>query len=320
MTTIEWTNRTWNPSIGCDIVSPGCTNCYAMRQARRLESNPVLKPNYYKGTTKKGGKGPVWTGLVRMAPKKTLLKPLGWRKPALIFVNSMSDVFAEPLKALEIAQIWAVMALSQRHTFQVLTKRPGRMLEFLSDPRTPAAIELQMQSIKPGSRLPAWPLPNVWCGTSTEDHRRAAERVSILLRVPAAVRFLSMEPLLGAVALEKIMSAGDWNKLHWVIVGSESGPRSRAMHPDWARQIRDSCATHGVRFFFKQVGSGQWVKDGKASEFLGVGGLRRDARKDGNCQGIKYGSKKSGGRKLDGKLHEEMPAVFPSFKPSQKAA
>lgn len=307
MTTIEWTNRTWNPSIGCDIVSPGCTHCYAMRQARRLESNPRLKPNHYKGTTKKGKKGPVWTGLVRMAPSKTLLKPLGWRAPALVFVNSMSDVFAEPLKFSDIAKIWAVMALAGKHTFQLLTKRPGRMLEFLSDPRTPAAVELQMNAIRPGSRLPAWPLPNVWCGTSTEDQKRAQERIPILLQVPAKIRFLSMEPLIGAVSLADIIAPASWKRLHWVIVGGESGPHARAMHPDWAREIRDDCAAHDVPFFFKQVGAGAWVKDGEASEFLGLDGLSRAERKDESCQGIRFGSKKLGGRKLDGLMHEGMP-------------
>jgi protein gp37 len=305
-----------NPSIGCDIVSPGCTSCYAMRQARRLESNPLLKPNPYKGTTKKGKKGPVWTGLVRMAPDKTVLKPLGWRAPALVFVNSMSDVFAEPLKFSDIARIWAVMALAQQHTFQVLTKRPERMLEFLSDPRTPAAVEIQMHAIKPGSKLPEWPLTNVWCGTSTEDQKRAQERIPILLQVPAAVRFLSMEPLIGGVSLSSIMSKSDWKKLGWVIVGGESGPHARGMHPQWARQIRDACAKHRVPFFYKQTGSGAWVPDRRATEFLGLDGLRRAARKDRNCQGIKYGSKKSGGRTLDGKMHEAMPSVFSSFAPS----
>lgn len=311
-TGIEWTSATWNPSIGCAIVSPGCTNCYAMRQARRLESNPVLKPNPYKGTTKATKGGPVWTGLVRMAPKKTLLKPLGWRKSSLIFVNSMSDVFHSSLKASEIAQIFAVMALGNQHVYQVLTKRPDLMHAFVTDAATPASVELAMQAIKPGSRLPSWPLKNVWMGTSVEDQRRAGERIQSLLQVPAPVRFLSMEPLLGPVLLEDEMTKRDWKKLDWVIVGGESGPKARPMHPAWARKIRDDCAKHAVRFFFKQVGSHAWVKDGRAREFVAITGRITAIRENPNDQGILRGPKKSGGRKLDGRLHEDMPAVFPS--------
>lgn len=309
---IEWTSSTWNPSIGCDIVSPGCTNCYAMRQARRLASNPVLKPNRYRGTTKPSKKGPVWTGVVRMASRDTILKPLSWRKPSLIFVNSMSDVFHPSLKASEVAQIFAVMALGKQHVYQVLTKRPDVMLAFVTNPSTPASVELAMQAIKPGSKVPEWPLKNVWMGTSVEDQRRARERIKMLLQVPAAVRFLSMEPLLGEVLLEDELTKADWKKLHWIIVGGESGPNARPMHPVWARKIRDACAKHGVQFFFKQVGSNAWVKDGKAAEFLAVGGRLGVSRGDGSDQGILRGSKKSGGRKLDGKLHEAMPRVLPS--------
>jgi protein gp37 len=319
-TGIEWTSATWNPSIGCEIVSPGCAHCYAMRQARRLESNPVLKPNPYKGTTKATKGGPVWTGVVRMAPRKTLLKPLGWRKPNLIFVNSMSDLFHSSLKTSEIAQIFAVMAIGGQHIYQVLTKRPDIMHAFITDPATPASVELAMQTILPGSRLPSWPLKNVWMGTSVEDQRRAGERVQALLQVPAAVRFLSMEPLIGEVLLDQEMTRKDWKKLHWVIVGGESGPKARPMHPEWARKIRDDCIKYGVRFFFKQVGSNAWVKDRKAEEFLTVAGRIIKQRQNSSDQGILRGSKKSGGRKLDGQLHEDMPTVFPSYKASRKAA
>jgi len=317
---IEWTNATWNPSIGCDIVSPGCSHCYAMRQARRLESNPILKPNPYKGTTKATKGGPVWTGLVRMAPQKTVLKPIRWRKPRLIFVNSMSDVFHPSLKVSEIAQIFAVMALSNQHVYQVLTKRPDFMHAFVTDPATSASVELAMQAIKPGSKLPAWPLQNVWMGTSVEDQRRAEERIQALLQVPAPVRFLSMEPLLGEVVLGRALAKRDWKKLDWVILGGESGPKARPMHPEWARRIRDDCARYGVRFFFKQVGSNAWVKDSKAEQFLTVAGRIVESRMSSTDQGILRGSKKSGGRKLDGKMHEEMPAFFSPYKNSKRAA
>ena len=306
---IEWTSATWNPSIGCDIVSPGCTNCYAMRLARRLAANPMLRPNRYRGTTKPSKKGPVWTGVVRMASRDTLLKPISWRKPRLIFVNSMSDVFHPSLKASQIAQIFAVMALGSQHIYQVLTKRPDIMHAFVTDPATPASVELAMQAIKPGAKLSSWPLRNVWMGTSVEDQRRAKDRIWALLKVPAALRFLSMEPLLGEVSLETELTKADWKKLHWVIVGGESGPRARPMHPVWARKVRDECAKHGVRFFFKQVGSNAWVKDKAAREFLAVTGQVVSSREHHTDQGILRGSKKSGGRKLDGRLHEEMPTM-----------
>jgi protein gp37 len=171
-----------------------------------------------------------------------------------------------------------------------------------------------MQAIKPGSRLPSWPLKNVWMGTSVEDQRRARERIQLLLKVPATVRFLSIEPLLGEILLEEEMTKRDWKKLHWVIVGGESGPKARPMHPAWARRIRDDCAKHGIRFFFKQVGSHKWVKDGRASEFLTITGRITTIRENPKDQGILRGSKKSGGRKLDGKLHEDMPSVSLSRK------
>lgn len=306
---IEWTESTWNPTAGCKIVSPGCANCYAMRQARRLESNPLLKKNPYKGTTRSTKGGPVWTGLVRLSTPKSIRKPLGWRAPRLIFVNSMSDVFHEGLKPSEIAQIFAVMALASQHTYQVLTKRPELMLAFLSDPRTPASIEMAMQVVKPGSKLPEWPLRNVWVGTSVEDQKRADERVPILLKVPATVRFLSMEPLLGEVKLSPVMKAGDWRKLHWIIVGGESGPGARPMHPTWARTIRDDCARHGTAFFFKQVGSNRWVNDRQAKEFLSTAGRVSARKTSAGDQGIVRGSKKSGGRLLDKKLHDQMPVT-----------
>lgn len=247
-----------------------------------------------------------------MASRDTLLKPLRWIKPNLIFVNSMSDVFHPSLKASVVAQIFAVMALGNQHIYQVLTKRPDIMLAFVTNPSTPTSVELAMQAIRPGSKLPGWPLKNVWMGTSVEDQQRAKRRIRTLLQVPAAVRFLSMEPLLGQVQLEAELTKADWKKLHWVIVGDESGPNARPMHPMWARKIRDICAKHGVQFFFKQVGSNAWVKDKKAAEFLAIDGRLAASRGDGSDQGILRGSKKSGGRKLDGKLHEAMPRILPS--------
>ena len=163
--------------------------------------------------------------------------------------------------------------------------------------------------MEPGSKILEWPLKNVWVGTSVEDQKRADERIQILLQVPATVRFLSMEPLLGEVKLPAIMKKADWRELHWVIVGGESGPGARPMHPNWARTIRDDCARHGVAFFFKQVDSNSWVNDRQAKEFLSVVGRVSSQRVHVSDQGLLRGSKKSGGRLLDRKLHEQMPVV-----------
>lgn len=322
---IEWTQVTWNPTAGCSIVSPGCTNCYAMRMANRIQHNPRLPDSAYKGVTKPSKGGPVWTGVVNISEPATM-KPLGWKKPKFIFVNSMSDVFHESLTAAQIARIWAVMAIASQHSYQVLTKRPQLMLQWLSDPSTPAAVELAMQPIKPGARLTEWPLSHVWSGTSTEDHTRAKERISTISQVPASIRFLSMEPLLGGIDLRAAVSEEDFRKLNWVIVGGESGPGSRPMHPQWAREIRDVCVKHGVKFFFKQVGSWAWVPDDQAKRWVDVSGRVSDQPING-WQGIRYGSKKSGGRELDGRLWEQMPdfaanqhSNLPSFDLSRLAS
>ena len=220
-TKIEWTEATWNPTVGCSVVSPGCTNCYAMRLAGdRLAHLPI-----YKGLTEPSKAGPVWTGEVRIN-EKALDLPLRWRRPRMVFVNSMSDLFHEGLADAAIDRVFAIMAEASRHTFQVLTKRPERMREH--------------------ARRRARPLPNVWLGVSVEDQARAEERIPILCETPTAIRFLSCEPLLAPLDL-------DLDDIDWVIVGGESGPGARPMHLDWARAIRDQCRAAGVAFFLKQM-------------------------------------------------------------------
>lgn len=309
-TSIEWTESTWNPTVGCSLMSPGCTNCYAMLMARRVQGSKK-RDKAYNGVTKKSKGGPVWTGVVNVS-EKALLKPLSWRKPRLVFVNSMSDLFHESLTDWDIARVWAVMAIAHRHTYQVLTKRPERMADWLRDRNTPALVGNAMQTIRSGCSLPAWPLENVWCGTSVEDQKRADERIPALTTVPAAVRFLSLEPLLGAVSLVEAVQ-GDLaalRKIHWAIVGGESGPKARPMHPAWARALRDEAAALDIAFFFKQVGSWAWVPDAKAREWLSLDGKRVSEHPRGTgWQGILRGSKKAGGRKLDGRIHEAQPTV-----------
>jgi protein gp37 len=221
---IEWTEATWNPVAGCSLVSPGCTNCYAMRMAARLQAMGMEK---YEGTTRKSGKRHVWTGRTNL-DTKSLTAPLRWKKPQRIFVNSMSDLFQEALEEEFVYRIWRVMEKARWHTFQILTKRPERMLSLLNQPafRT---------------------LPHVWLGTSVESEDHVG-RIEFLRKTPAAVRFVSFEPLLAPI------SNPDLTDIHWAIVGGESGPGARPMETKWVEDLRDSCIRQGVAFFFKQWG------------------------------------------------------------------
>ncbi|MCR4375466.1 MAG: phage Gp37/Gp68 family protein [Acidobacteria bacterium] len=259
-TAIEWTDETWNPVVGCSKVSEGCRNCYAIRQAFRNEH--MRQPAYVGLTRKLADNSLNWTGVVRCLPERLTI-PLGWRKPRRIFVNSMSDLFHDSVPDAFIAQVFAVMALADRHTFQVLTKRPERMAHLLGQD---AFVDLVLDAAEPFQALAGhdedgafhwpswviehWPLGNVWLGTSVEDQQAADERIPHLLQTPAAVRFLSCEPLLGSVYLSP-----DWMMgLDQLICGGESGPKARPMHPSWARSLRAQCAAARVPFFFKQWG------------------------------------------------------------------
>lgn len=341
-TPIQWTHATWNPVVGCSVVSPGCANCYAMKMAARLDR---MGQERYAGLTRTSKAGAVWTGKLALAPEHTLTQPLRWSRPRLIFVNSMSDLFHESVPDGWIDEVFAVMALAPQHTFQLLTKRSTRMREYCSDPavgrRIGEAVCEQWgtrQSTRvvliapgqdenaapPGPRvyLGAWPLPNVWPGVSAEDQTRADERVPDLLATPAAVRFVSAEPLLGRIDFRDYLKIGACRgcgfrgsmgdafprrdaqcpacgvistTLDWIIVGGESGPGARPMHPAWARSIRDQCAAAGVAFFFKQWGA--WHADAL---------LYTDVQ--GRCPPPEMNiGKKAAGRLLDGREHNDMP-------------
>lgn len=278
---IEWTDATWNPIVGCSVVSPGCANCYAMRQAARIEAMYVgrhlkhgngapFQPSPYAGTTQPSKAGAVWTGKVAIVNDHDLTRPLRWTRPRRIFVNSMSDMFHESVPDAWIDRVFAVMALAPQHTFQVLTKRSRRMRSYVSEvretwckrgPPTPGNERIQdaATAITGEEWLPdtpaTWPLPNVWLGVSAEDQIRADERLPDLRATPSAVRFVSAEPLLGPInfGLPK-------THLDWIIVGGESGPQARPMSANWAREIRDQCAAANVPFFFKQWG--EWAPAG----------------------------------------------------------
>jgi protein gp37 len=221
-TSIEWTDATWNPVAGCTVVSPGCTNCYAMRMAARLETMPVEK---YRGLTRRSGGRAVWSGKIKL-DESALNAPRKWARPKRIFVNSMSDLFHEGVAEQFIERVWQVMADTPRHTYQILTKRPARM----------AALT---------QCLPL--LNNVWLGTSVENADYLG-RIDDLRQVRAAVRFVSFEPLIGSVA------GADLSDIHWAIVGGESGPRARPMAEQWVDEIETACRQYRAAFFFKQWG------------------------------------------------------------------
>ncbi len=300
MTSIEWTRgddgskgETWNPVVGCSIKSAGCTNCYAMGIAHRGMSKQ------HRGLTVMTSRGAKWNGEVRFLPD-VLAKPLSWRKPRRVFVNSMSDLFHEGLAFEQIAAVFGVMAACPQHTFQVLTKRPERAREFFAwlgaeqhryeGGQATACVVAAQQATDYETLVPApiysraWPLPNVWIGVSCEDQRAADERIPILLELPAVVRFVSAEPLLGPIDFRAIPYRGDVDyfldaiagrystipggqgntfahgmalkrPIDWIIVGGESGPGARPCDVAWIRSIVEQCAGAGVPVFCKQLGA-----------------------------------------------------------------
>lgn len=309
---IEWTEATWNPVIGCSRVSPGCQHCYAETMAARIvHMHGTASP--YTDVVKRGPTGeplPLWNGEVRFLPDR-LTQPLKWRKPRRIFVNSMSDLFHEKLTNEQIAAVFGVMAACPQHTFQVLTKRAKRMRDWfawVSEEDSPGdsvaewlAFEgsafgceeqirrmggvwcppqigdegrIELRGYYDDIRFP-WPLPNVWLGVSAEDQQRADERISLLLECPAAVRMVSLEPLLGPVDLRHLQPGdppteinalsgthgvlrphrGECASLDWVIVGGESGRDARPCNVAHVRQIVRDCKTAGVACFVKQLGA-----------------------------------------------------------------
>lgn len=305
-TAIEWTDETWNPVVGCSRVSAGCKNCYAFQlhdmRHKAFQLGRQVPVQYAHPFTK-----------VQLRMDRLGL-PASWKKPRMVFVNSMSDLFHEDVPFEFILEVWNRMAATP-HTYQILTKRAGRMLGFF-------------EWLKEGMRergLDKWeegpvPLPNVWLGVSVEDQRAADERIPLLLHIPAAVRFLSCEPLLEDVdignwlqrfrchacgATSSLIHPADSQSfefceddtihadpsIDWVIVGGESGPGARPMHPDWARSLRDQCQAAGVPYFFKQWG--EFVHNGEPADW---------ARQTFNRVG-----KKAAGRMLDGREWNEFP-------------
>lgn len=350
-TKISWTDYVWNPVVGCSKVSAGCQNCYAEQFARRLAAMDEARRlmSKYGAVVSQGH----WNGKVFCDPAK-LGEPLHWRKPRRIFVNSMGDLFHEQVPDEFIDKIFAVMSLAQHHIFMLLTKRPERMLKYFSEiatnrvvkwgrfaglpkPDCPAALErifsarnnFRLKSGQPYDVRPLpWPLPNVWLGVTAENQQAADERIPTLLQTPAAVRFVSVEPMLGPVDLEKLLGSAyeartvqnGWHGIDWVIAGGETGPGARPMHPDWARSLRDQCQAAGTPFYFKAWGEWSPIEvmndpaaphillayNGKQTqEYCGWGRDNPTAR---FAQMVRVG-KKAAGRLLDGRTWDEFPEV-----------
>ncbi|NOG74043.1 MULTISPECIES: DUF5131 family protein [Roseicella] len=221
---IEWTDATWNPVTGCTKISPGCDNCYAARFSERFRGTPGH---------------PFETGFDLTLRPERLQQPLAWKRPRRIFVNSMSDLFHKKVPISFIAKVFDTMEQAHWHQFQLLTKRSSLMRDFLKRRYAKHSAP-----------------PHIWLGVSVEDQARLS-RIEHLQQAPAAVRFLSIEPLIGPIG--QLDLAG----IHWVIVGGESGPRARPMSPDWVREIRDQCLAAGVPFFFKQWGGFRPTQNGR---------------------------------------------------------
>lgn len=267
MSKIEWTHRpgtkseVWNTTSGCDKVSQGCRNCYAEVMHKRLRG--MGQPKYQHK----------FLGEVKMHPEE-ILKPLRWKKPRTVFVDSMSDLFHKDVTDEHLDKVFAMMVLTWRHTYQILTKRADRLHEYFSvgkdaliqrwedatyaleladkneDPDAPACNIFNMCNAE-------WPRKNIWIGVSAEDQHALNERLPHLLETDAAIRFVSYEPALGSINLQNYFSVQDLKKLHWVIAGGESGHNARPAHPDWFQFIQDQCKAFGIKFFFKQWG--EWA-------------------------------------------------------------
>ena len=378
MTKIEWTDRTWNPIIGCSHVSPGCDHCYAEKMACRLARMPGKVGETYSQVVDLDKN--LWKGRTAFVPS-TLEKPLHWKKPKRIFVGSMTDLFHPSVPDEWLDRVFATMALCPQHTFQILTKRPERMLEYISSLWVHRRVwKRVVESIGFGHQFEgkwvddsAWPLSNVWLGVTAENKAMADKRIPVLLQTPAEKRFVSLEPLLKAVDLSRWMhrtqgwtrqdpvyrcprcgatgwghyfstytwgddydeschacgygsTAGDVDfpeigNIDWVILGGESGPNARPMHPDWALDVRDQCTEAGVPFFFKQWG--EWAPHNSKAGIIPTnktpwGTVDRDGKfwpettpwnseRGGNEICVVRVGKRRAGHLLDGVEHREFP-------------
>ena len=278
-TKIEWATKVWNVTSGCDKVSPGCENCYAINMSNRLSGIEATKERYAGSVTKTKGGKLNWSGQIKLHEDQ-LDKPSTWMPKNRVFVNSMSDLFHEDVPFDFILRVWHKMIWYNGPTYMILTKRPERALEFfnwMSNVSRKKIDELGINVFEFCFHKFATTEPprNIWIGTSAENQEQANKRIPYLLQIPAAVRFLSCEPLLGPIDLTKIQHDdflqtnaigndhnGVFRKIKWVIAGGESGHNARPMHPDWLRSLRNQCQAAKVPFFFKQWGEWAFIEEG----------------------------------------------------------
>lgn len=322
---IEWTDATWNPIRGCTRVSEGCRNCYAERTAARFRGpgqpyEGLVTLAREPGEESKGD--PRWTGAVQFVPQ-LVDQPLRWKRPRRIFVNSMSDLFHPFVNTAWINELFGAMMVCPQHTFQILTKRPERMKEYMCHVGA-RDIEPHMARLRPGIARIDWPWRNVWLGVSVEDQKTADERIPLLLQTPAAVRWVSYEPALGLVDFSSWLISPYGQQygamsLDWIVAGGESGPGARPAHPDWFRSVRDQCQAAGVPFFFKQWG--EWLNTSQLRPAFSDAELDHKtfmaARRESDAGQPKADlsdlylrvNKKRAGHLLDGREWREFPGV-----------
>lgn len=314
---IEWTNDTPNPVVGCTKCSAGCEDCYAIRMAWRLMHSPHKKiAEKYAGTVQRTAAGNLnWTGRINI-DHMAMARVLREKNPKMYFVNSMGDLFHPNVSFRDIDIVFAAMAIAQQHIFQILTKHPDRMLQWLDhvefDRDTSARVKSLRWEYWGDERMLSaqFPLQHVWMGASVENQKEADNRLPHLKSVAdhGWLTWVSNEPALGQV------NWAGWEFIKWMVTGGESGPKARPMHPDWARQARDFCAANNIPFFFKQWGGWcEWVqgvnKNTKSVEMNISGYFLNDDQDFDTSEDVqlyKVGKHLSG-RWLDGQLHDEYP-------------
>ncbi len=295
MSEIEWTDKTWNPVTGCSKISEGCQNCYAERMSKRLAGRcGYQKENPFS---------------ITFHPDR-LTEPGKWKSTKKIFVCSMGDLFHEDVDYEYILSVFGRMNAYSHHTFQILTKRPERLLEFCATYGLLPDPELGGMTGS-GEIIPR----NVWIGITAENQEQADKRIPILLQIPTTVKFVSIEPMLSAVNIEKYLVSEP--KINWVICGGETGPGARPMHPGWVAELHDQCINAEVPFFFKQWGawcprSNGYTHDDKVPRIrLSWNGKndQTDPESDGDAAWVNMVGKKRAGNLLDGKLYQKFPEV-----------
>jgi len=284
-TKIEWTEATWNPIIGCSKISPGCENCYAEKMAGRLSN--IVSTAHYLRVVEQNVSAPfvhrglqIWNGQTHFV-ESALDKPLKRKKPTMYFVCSMGDLFHESVPFEWIDKVMAVIAQTPQHTFQILTKRADRMNKYFERSEYDFGYKIT---------------PNIWLGVTVENQEQADKRIPILLEIPAAIRFVSIEPMLGQIYLTDfenpfynyIDKTENINSIDWVICGGETGTKARPMHPDWVRSLRDQCKETNTPLFFKSWGEYAPFTHEKGFEMVKVG-------------------KKKSGNLIDGKQYRDFP-------------